>query len=311
MSRLLGVGIRRYTRSVIFWLGILATVISAIFNGLDSKNYYLDDSYTVLQYLINTVVVTWMIGREGSEGIFRNKIVVGHTKMSIYLSEYILATVATSIMFLIHAVIFGICNSYANIAMDMNMMVKLFIIFALVNMSLCSIIVFCSCMISRAVIAAVFNIFLVIGMYYCAYCLESVMYEEQYTYEADYKIEVFEDEDGIERTILHEIEGTGRYVENPYYTGGALRIIYEIAYDIVPLCQMNEYIDVMENYGIMGYIEDVAYGEPEKYENRFEQSQSLTAKEDKVANIDIICSILVIVVTTTGGMLIFRKKRFK
>lgn len=308
MSRLLGVGIRRYTRSVIFWLGIAATIIIAIINGLDAKDCYLDDWCIVMQYFANTIVITWLIGREGSEGIFRNKIIVGHTKATIYMSEFILAIAATTIMFLIHAIIFGIFNSYASIAMDAELKIKMFLIFMLINMAICSIIVMFSCLISRFVIVAVFNVMFILGIYYCAYAFEPCIDEEPYIYEAEYEIEVFENEAGGESIIRHEIEGTGKYVPNPFYIGGWRQTACEIIYNIVPTCQMNTYVDFMEYFGYDSFSSE---NKGITYEQNFDEPRSLTAEEDKEISIDVICSILVIVVTTTGGMLIFRKKRFK
>jgi hypothetical protein len=50
---------------------------------------YYDDALVIAQMLIHAVMISWVVGKEFKEGIFRNKVIVGHSKGSIYLSELI------------------------------------------------------------------------------------------------------------------------------------------------------------------------------------------------------------------------------
>ena len=90
MNRLLYAGIRRYAKSYLFWIAFALNIILAIVCGMNTRSFYLEDFYLIIQLSILAILFTFYVGRENDEGLFRNKIIVGHSKGSIYLSEIIL-----------------------------------------------------------------------------------------------------------------------------------------------------------------------------------------------------------------------------
>ena len=87
MQNLLCAGIRRYIRNIVFWLAIIATSVAATLCAVDTRKHYFDDFYCVIVFISLAVVISWLVGRENDEGIFRNKTVAGYTKGQIFISE--------------------------------------------------------------------------------------------------------------------------------------------------------------------------------------------------------------------------------
>ena len=90
MAKLLRAGIRRYLHSIIFWLAFIATAAIACICATEAKKYGVEDIYAVIGFLINAILIVMSVGREYSDGGFRNKVINGHTKGNIFISELIL-----------------------------------------------------------------------------------------------------------------------------------------------------------------------------------------------------------------------------
>ena len=85
MSKLLKAGFFRLKKDVIFWLFIFMTIGLAVFNLFKSKssNIMLDRVvYEFIMYigLFIAIFISIFVGKEHSEGIIRNKIIVGHSR---------------------------------------------------------------------------------------------------------------------------------------------------------------------------------------------------------------------------------------
>ena len=92
MMKLLRAGYRRYFRNILFWIALAASAILGALCGVRVKDdTRLDDMYIVVGFMIFAALIALMIGREFSDGGFRNKITSGHTKGKVFFSEYILA----------------------------------------------------------------------------------------------------------------------------------------------------------------------------------------------------------------------------
>ena len=84
MIKLLRAGVRRYLHSVVFWLASIVTVAVAVLCANGARNFYLEDFYIMIEFIIFAVMISWLVGGEYDEGIFRNKVISGHTKVSIF-----------------------------------------------------------------------------------------------------------------------------------------------------------------------------------------------------------------------------------
>jgi ABC-2 type transport system permease protein len=116
MYRLLDAGFERIKKNKVFFGCIIATIGIAIFmlvsNYLDMKNYNAEISTSELisNYLpmIGIFIAVFsglFVGTEYSDGTIRNKIIAGHKKINIYLSNFIISSIV-SILFQIIWTIF-------------------------------------------------------------------------------------------------------------------------------------------------------------------------------------------------------------
>ena len=120
MRRLLRANLKRLWKSVWFWLCMAAVGAWALL-GLVSECSYLMASgdglgtgaadrivFDMLEPMafIMAVFVSMFIGTEYSNKTMRNKIIVGHSKTSVYLSNVIICSLGALMMYLLHFAIF-------------------------------------------------------------------------------------------------------------------------------------------------------------------------------------------------------------
>lgn len=109
MRNLLCAGVAGLRKNKTFWLGILAMFALGIFCSYskysDIVRYEqvsrLDDvlfSYVPLTGLCSAIFCSMFVGTEYSDGTLRNKLIVGHSRKSIYCSNLLLCIGASLIM---------------------------------------------------------------------------------------------------------------------------------------------------------------------------------------------------------------------
>lgn len=117
MNKLLRANFSRLFRSKIFYTGIgimlIYPVFSIISQYFDAQSYsyiaWLEDSLwtsgAILPFIMGVLVPTF-IGTEYSDKTLRNKLIVGHTKQKIYISNMITMLTAAVIMLLIWNIVY-------------------------------------------------------------------------------------------------------------------------------------------------------------------------------------------------------------
>lgn len=282
MSKLIHAGVRRYVKNPVYWLGLLVSVGAGCYEGYNVYRWgYFDDMSLLIMFFAYATLVSLSIGREFSDGIFRTKVTVGHTKGSIFWSEMILALGAGLVMFLLCALSVTAFNTKLLDVLPMDIVVKIFLGFLLLNVAQVSIHVFVSTMISNKAIAVIVNLALVFGLYFAAYEMDNALWQDPYFYETEYDSETGE---------LIETESK---IENPHYVGGVMRDVFAIAVDIIPNGQAMDYYVVLYNR-----TEDV--NDPDSL-----------ADEKIIVNYQPFYSIGLITVLSVIGYAVFRKKELK
>ena len=250
MSKLLHSGIRRYIRSYVFWICVIATTALGMFSSYSSRLNEFDDMYIMTEFLIFGVVISWFVGREKDEGVVRNKVIAGHTKGSIFLSELILAVCVCVFLFLIYAVAFAIFNGYVFEVLSIGYIVKIFVGFLLINISIATIMVVITCLIPRRAISGIINLLLVFAMVMVAYELNSQLDIPEYYRTREMKEVVYTDENGNKYTVWED-DYTDKYELNPQYLRGTTRKIFEIFRAVLPYGQVINYDSFLGFY--IGY----------------------------------------------------------
>lgn len=233
MNKLLAANFSRLKKDKVFWicmifmagLGIFLRVISYMsmkrtgyIVPLD-RNFFFHSTFIPI---ISSAFCSLFVGTEYSDGTIRNKIIVGHTRISIYLSNLIVCAAAN----------FLFCTIYlaASLAVGIPLLgffqtdVKFIFVLALdifvMSLAFSAIFTLISMLCQNRAITAVICIFsafifLFIGSYIYSKLLEPEMYEP-YSY-----------------TVNGEITA-GDTEPNPNYIGGTQRKIYEFLYDFLP-----------------------------------------------------------------------------
>ena len=308
MSNLLRAGVRRYVRNIVFWLAIIATVVAAVICAVSTRQQYFDDFYCVIVFAALAVVISWLVGRENDEGIFRNKTVAGYTKGQIYISELILSIGTCVVMFLLFAGIFIAFNSYVFSKASLGACLGIFIDSLLANICVAVILTTVSCLISKRYIVAIVNIVLVFAMFFASYGVQGIVDQDEYVTEWDYEETVVTNEFGTHVSST-PIEGSEHQVKNPRYIDGPLRTFAETLYNILPYGHITEYCSLTNDW--FGYEYYDLF--PEENLTWETSDKDLTLSKDAVTEIvvNIGWSLAINIALCAIGYMCFRKKELR
>ena len=230
MMKLLRAGFRRVFKSVIFWLGLCASLLMGVIEGINTRAYqYFDDMYIMPFFLIIAIVVALIIGTEHSDGSFRNKITAGHSKGRIYLANLIIFLAFSLVAALLYLGTFallmiGHISTFPTYALTVSA-----VGFVLVALSYTVILVSVSMMISQRAINAVVCILLVFATIFAVYVIDDTLGQWEF-------IEITTDINGEEHVIREP---------NPKYIGGTPRTVLQSIKLIIPYGTMIEYATIV------------------------------------------------------------------
>lgn len=281
MLKLLHAGCHRYFKNILFWITLLASAILGFASGVQLKeSAMLDDMYVIFGFLIFAAFTSLMIGREFSDGGFRNKITSGHTKANVFFSEYILALSACLIFTLVAAGIVTLMNpsAYGNILPEL--LLKSIIGYLLLIISMVTMIFAVSTLSSKKAISAVLALLLVFGLYLAAYQIDFELSRPEF------QKELVQREDG-------KWELTGGTEKNPNYIDSPLRENLTFIVNIIPIGQAIRY-----NEWVVSLFDPL-------------NIRILIGEEEKLLNTMPFYSIGTTIVLLAGAYVIFRKKDFK
>ena len=307
MTKLLRAGVRRYTHSIIFWLSFILVVAIAAVCGYETRQYYLDDVFISAVLFVNAILFSWHIGRENEEGIFRNKVVSGHSKGSIFLSELILSVGVSLIFSIIFALIFFLFNTYIIGHASVVVCIKLFLGYLLMNVSLAVILAIIGVLIPRRAIAGIFSMLLVLAFVAVPNTIIGVLNEPEYWTSHEYEQVTMVDEEGNEFIT----EQPKVQIPNENYVDGALRVVLEAVHTASPYTAVTKGIEV--TYYWFGYEKIGIMNEREGTNLTYEEQTDFTVSNADI--LDINTSLIVITIELIAfcwiGYLCFRKKELK
>jgi len=281
MMKLLRAGYRRYFSNILFWIALVASAILGVASGARLKeSARLDDMYVTLGFLIFAAFTSLMIGREFTDGGFRNKITSGYTKGKVFFSEYILALSACLIFTLVAAGTITLMNpsAYGNILPEL--LIKSIIGYLLLIVSMVTMIFVVSILISRKAISAVLALLLVIGLFSAAYEIDLALNRPEF------QREMVQREDGM-------WELTGGTEKNPNYIDSPMRENLTFIVNVIPIGQAIQY-----NEWVAPLFNPL-------------NIRILIGEEEKLLNTMPFYSLGTTIVLLAGAYVVFRKKDFK
>lgn len=310
MMKLLRAGLRRYVHSHIFLRAVIVTVAIAAFCGYEARKYYFEDFYVMIFLIACAVLISWLVGREHDEG-FRNKIITGHTKGSIYFSELIMGILGSVILYGLFAMVFLGVNNYIIGRVPVGIGIKLFLCGMMACACSTALVVTVSCMISRRAIVGLVSVLLLFALLFMSQMILSLLkrpeYFEKYDYEYTYKT----DEEGNTHIEMSVIEGSMHLVENPNYIKSPLRDILNTVCRLSPFTSIREAGNI--TYGWFGYDMQVSVNSGNTSHTIWENEAdfSVTKEENTSLNLTLIFTSMELIAISCAGYFFFRKKELK
>ena len=313
MTKLIRACIRRYTHNTIFWIAAVLTIGLGISIAHSTRMTYYDDALVIAQMLIHAVMISWVVGKEFKEGIFRNKVIVGHSKGSIYLSELICGVGIAFVLYFLCAVIFVAFNFYEVPLLPASLIIKIFVDYVLLNMCLAAIFVTISCLFSQQAIIAIVNIALVLVMTTASQRLYAQLSQPQYLERYETINSEWIDENGNIRYKEVKVEGSEYYVDNPTYVGGVKRDIYDTVYKLSPYGHIIEFVYFnMDWHGYEYFLNNPVDGMTgEETWELIIGDNEITDETIETFSAHLMYSAILLIATSAVGYIGFRKKEFK
>lgn len=248
MNKLTSALFFRLRKNTSFWLLFCAMAVWGVYNALNLSSSidgitYLDGrifEFAPLMGLVAAIFISLFVGTEYSDGTIRNKIVVGHNRSSIYLSNLIVCAVGNvliAISYLLTFFIVGITKG-GSVVCDIKILIP-YIICGLLNVIAFTgiMVLIALCVKSKASSAIICMlaalILLVTGSVVDQKLAEPEMYEHYVTIN--------------ESGIPTEVE----QVPNPNYIGGATRKVLELMNNMLPSGQALQLVNSFDDSGII------------------------------------------------------------
>lgn len=232
MSRLFHAGFKRLVKDKIFWIG---TALTALFCVLVCANQYRNQlkyevHYTLDLFLFGSIMIVGIvlsvfislfIGTEYADGTIRNKLIAGHGRSRIYLSNFLLCLTAAVVCVLLSVFItiaIGI-PMFGFFTTKPVMLLLLFADYLMAAFAYVSVFLLVSMLCQNKAYASVLNILL-------AFCF---LFIGIYLYSCITAPEMIE---MAELAVNGEIQIES--VPNPQYLTGMKREIYQFFLDFIP-----------------------------------------------------------------------------
>ena len=293
MSKLLRGDFIRLFKSKVFWLGIIfmfgLASMAVYTKWSDSKafpDYYNPPDGILLAgalyiSIVIAVFIGIFIGTDYSSGTIRNKHVMGHSRVAMYLSNLIICVTSSVIMHLVYiAVIVGAAGMGITRKFEMSVgNVTAQILTSVFAVSAISAILLFVCMLISSRSAGVVSaIILSLMLIFIAGKIDNSLREKEYT-SPGYTITAEEDGE-----LVYTPQES---VKNPKYLTGTKRKVYEFVNDFLPINQISQLM----------------------YGSTWTDSEGIGESNNSAWF--PMYSLSLVAVMTTAGVLLFRRKDLK
>lgn len=288
MIKLLRAGFFRLKKEIMFWLFIIVTIAVAGIRILTTVHYepldkFLYD-YIIYIGLFIAMFVSVFVGKEHSEGIIRNKIIVGHNRISIYISKLIISIVVSLLCEFIYIAIMYLIGSkiYKPLQMTISQLSIIILNAVLIIITYCSIFNLISMICSEITISVVMCVIIFVIMFVAEMIIGKTANEPKYITSSSW-------DNGVRTIISQEV--------NPNYPGDDIVNLAKKIYLLLPQGQAQ----LITN---------------SKLTDSDEIKEQLYTKEEIEEYIKTIYqmpiySLIVIGVVNIGGLYLFSKKELK
>ncbi|MBQ7346415.1 MAG: ABC transporter permease subunit [Clostridia bacterium] len=290
MSKLLQTGLRRYLVSPLWWLTAVTAAVTGAYFGLTFNRIYSFESMAALvPTILFAILLSLSIGREFGDGTVRNKIVAGHRKGAVFISELILGVGACLCLSLLFLITFAIFQAPYLSRVPIGVFGKVFAALFFLYLSTAAMMTVLSLLIANKSASAIVCLLLILVLVLLSDNLHSALNRPEF-----YRTPVI-GEDG-EGSFLDQYKG---YMYNPNYVKGTRRKVYQFVLDLLPVGQIVECCAIVDNC----ISETDRYGKPAPYTPTEEESRLLDTCSYYAVGLSVVFSAI--------GWLIFRKRDLK
>lgn len=286
MRKLLSAGIYRLTRSWLFWAITVYAALCGVMFGLSFRQGGLDDMTLMAFWIGFAVFISLSVGREHYENVIRNKMVAGHTRGQVLLSEVLLHAGACAVWTALCALPAGLIGGTSYFShFPWHVVLLIAIGFLLCGMAVGALMTILCLLLPQRGVGSILCILLVIGLSLGSYAARDALESPEH-----YQI-IYVDEDGTE---------TERLVSNESYVGEPLRTVLGLLYYANPF-SLHNHVSNADFYYVAGYeyVEGDAYRVPQL--DRCERAIGLTP----------LCMVGLMGAVSAVGYVLFRRKDLK
>lgn len=284
MSRLFTSTFFRMLKKIVFWILLICMFIYGVYSASNfasevSAGFAIDGcvfDFVPFMGLVAAIFISLFVGSEYSDGTIRNKLVVGHSRMQIYLANLIVCAFACVLISLAYiAGIIVVNNSKGGeLLTETNVITMCLISSLFVSVAFASIMTMLAMLNTNKAGNVVVSMILALVL----------LVSSSYIYQRLGEPEIYDNYVSVnEAGIPTQVEQS----PNPLYIDGTPRTVLEVVNDLLPSGQAMQLADAFDSEGIAHKnIENASY--------RW-----------------LGYSILVIVVTSSLGIALFRKKEIR
>jgi len=271
-------------KKIVFWILLICMFIYGVYSASNfaseaSAGFAIDGcvfDFVPFMGLVAAIFISLFVGSEYSDGTIRNKLVVGHSRMQIYLANLIVCAFACVLISLAYiAGIIVVNNSKGGeLLTETNVIAMCLISSLFVSVAFASIMTMLAMLNTNKAGNVVVSMILALVL----------LVSSSYIYQRLGEPEIYDNYVSVnEAGIPTQVEQS----PNPLYIDGTPRTVLEVVNDLLPSGQAMQLADAFDSEGIAHKnIENVSY--------RW-----------------LGYSILVIVVTSSLGIALFRKKEIR
>lgn len=233
MSKLIYANFGRLKKDSVFWLCTAFMFAAGMFVSIKSE-VSLDRvffCYSLIIGLVSSVFCGMFIGTEHGDGTLRNKLIVGHTKTSVYLANLIVSVVSGFIFclaFIVPMLAIGIPR-LGLFEMSISSALALLGITLAMSMAFSGIFTLISMLCQNKAVSAVACIICFIVLIGIAAGIHSSLQEPEYL-----------------DSYVTSVNGVGEMQTepNPNYLTGTKRAIYQFFFDFIPAGQAFQFVEL-------------------------------------------------------------------
>lgn len=260
----------RYRHKKFFWITLGASLLSGIVFGFSVTGFgagssydrgFFDDMFLIPAAVVLCIFISLTIGREYSDGVIRNKLIQGKSRLQIYgakLSVSIGVSLVLSMLFLIGFSLIALKQILPYLSSEI--LLRAGLAFLLMNGVWATLFTMISISIPHKEISSILNIALIFVIVFGCYQIRHILGQPEFidsyfcesvqmtpdevsqikdgTFVGSYSYST--DDNGV-RTYYKEVEVSHDQVPNPHYVSGGLRTAIELIDNTLPHGQIDQY----------------------------------------------------------------------